>query len=97
MVFKGYIVYNRFKSVVSYETSKIQILPLEAIKAKEALTTYDSVDDDVLQSYSEYSLAQLIYYAMKESATSEQSSRMTAMDGASKNAGKNLVFPSFFL
>ncbi|CAI2349921.1 unnamed protein product [Caenorhabditis sp. 36 PRJEB53466] len=84
----GTIVYNRFKSVVSYETSKLQILPLEAIKAKEALNTYDSVDDDVLQSYSEYSLAQLIYYAMKESATSEQSSRMTAMDGASKNAGE---------
>ncbi|KAJ1369353.1 hypothetical protein KIN20_030790 [Parelaphostrongylus tenuis] len=36
----------------------------------------------------EYSLAQLIYYAMKESATSEQASRMTAMDGASKNAGE---------
>ncbi|CAL2042260.1 hypothetical protein CAEBREN_08131 [Caenorhabditis brenneri] len=84
----GTIVFNKFKSVVSYETSKLQILPLEAIKAKEALNTYDSVDDDVLQSYSEYSLAQLIYYAMKESATSEQSSRMTAMDGASKNAGE---------
>ncbi|KIH48043.1 hypothetical protein ANCDUO_21891, partial [Ancylostoma duodenale] len=46
-------------------------------------------DDDVLQSYSEYSLAQLIYYAMKESACSEQASRMTAMDGASKNAAVN--------
>ncbi|CAD6191351.1 unnamed protein product [Caenorhabditis auriculariae] len=85
---QGTILYNRFKSVVSYETSKLQILPLEAIKTKEALSTYDSVDDDVLQSYAEYSLAQLIYYAMKESATSEQSSRMTAMDGASKNAGE---------
>ncbi|PAV60739.1 hypothetical protein WR25_25409 [Diploscapter pachys] len=85
---KGYIIYNRFKSVVSYQTSKLPILPLEAIKQKENLNTYDSVDDDVLQSYNEYSLAQLIYYAMKESSTSEQSSRMTAMDGASKNAGE---------
>ncbi|GMR45512.1 hypothetical protein PMAYCL1PPCAC_15707, partial [Pristionchus mayeri] len=85
---KGTILYNYFKSVVSYETRKLNILPLEAIKAQENLTTYDSVDDDVLQSYSEYSLAQLIYYGMKESATSEQSSRMTAMDGASKNAGE---------
>lgn len=65
---------------------------LQAIKQKENLNTYDSVDDDVLQSYNEYSLAQLIYYAMKESATSEQSSRMTAMDGASKNAGMNFLF-----
>ncbi|PAV84730.1 hypothetical protein WR25_02876 [Diploscapter pachys] len=85
---KGYIIYNRFKSVVSYQTSKLPILPLEAIKQKENLNTYDSVDDDVLQSYNEYSLAQLIYYAMKESSPSEQSSRMTAMDGASKNAGE---------
>ncbi|GMT22066.1 hypothetical protein PFISCL1PPCAC_13363, partial [Pristionchus fissidentatus] len=85
---KGTIIYNYFKSVVAYKTSKLDILPLEAIKAQANLTTYDSVDDDVLQSYSEYSLAQLVYYAMKESATSEQSSRMTAMDGASKNAGE---------
>ncbi|KJH48618.1 ATP synthase F1, gamma subunit [Dictyocaulus viviparus] len=85
---EGSIIFNRFRTVVSYETSKLAIMPLESIKTKEALSTYDSVDDDVLQSYSEYSLAQLIYYAMKESATSEQASRMTAMDGASKNAGE---------
>lgn len=85
---EGEIVYNRFKTVVSYETKKMPILPLEAVKSKDKLNTYDSVDDDVLQCYTEYSLAQLIYYAMKECATSEQSSRMTAMDGASKNAGE---------
>ncbi|KAK0399791.1 hypothetical protein QR680_003214 [Steinernema hermaphroditum] len=85
---EGQILYNRFKSVVSYETKKMPILPLEAVKSKDKLSTYDSIDDDVLKSYTEYSLAQLIYYAMKECATSEQSSRMTAMDGASKNAGE---------
>lgn len=63
-------------------------MSLDAIKTNDKLLAYDSVDDDVLKSYTEYSLAQLIYYAMKESATSEQSSRMTAMDGASKNAGE---------
>uniref|UniRef100_A0A0K0FN58 F-ATPase gamma subunit n=1 Tax=Strongyloides venezuelensis TaxID=75913 RepID=A0A0K0FN58_STRVS len=82
------IIFNRFRSVVSYRTSKIEVLPLESIKKNEKLSLYDSLDDDVLQSYTEYSLAQMIYYAMKESATSEQSSRMTAMDGASKNAGE---------
>lgn len=73
--------------MVSYQTTKLQVPPLASIKANSKLYLYDSVDDDLLQSYAEYSLAQLIYYAMKESATSEQSSRMTAMDGASKNAG----------
>ena len=53
---------------------------------------YDSLDADVVQSYMEYSLASLIYYALKEGATSEQSSRMTAMDNSSKNAGKRKCF-----
>lgn len=49
---------------------------------------YDDVDDEVLRSFHEMSLANLIFYAMKEGACSEQSSRMTAMDAASKNAGE---------
>jgi F-type H+-transporting ATPase subunit gamma len=77
-------LYNRFKTIVSYETKQLPLIPLATIRANEKIDTYDSVDDDVLQSYSEYSLAQLIYYAMKESATSEQSSRMSAMESATK-------------
>lgn len=37
--------------------------------------------------FQEFAMAALLYYAMKESACTEQSQRMTAMDGASKNAG----------
>uniref|UniRef100_A0A7E4W1S1 F-ATPase gamma subunit n=1 Tax=Panagrellus redivivus TaxID=6233 RepID=A0A7E4W1S1_PANRE len=85
---EGEIIFNRFKTVVSYDTTKLPLVSLESIKANEKLAAYDSVDDDVLKSYTEYSLAQLIYFALKEGATSEQSSRMTAMDGASKNAGE---------
>lgn len=84
----GHILYNRFKTVVSYTTTMMPLLTVETVKSNEKLSSYDSIDDDVLQSYMEYSLAQLIYYAMKEGATSEQSSRMTAMDSASKNAGE---------
>merc|ERR1712106_690758 len=51
-------------------------------------TVYDSLDADVVQSYLEFSLASLIFYTMKEGATSEQSSRMTAMDNSSKNASE---------
>ena len=53
----------------------------------ESMYVYDNLDEDVLRSYHEYSLASLLYYALKESAASELSARMTAMDGASKNAG----------
>ena len=58
----------------------------------EKVTVYDSLDADVVQSYMEFSLASLVYYCLKEGATSEQSSRMTAMDNSSKNACKNLWF-----
>merc|ERR1712241_1071138 len=52
------------------------------------MNLYDSIDESVLQSYLEYSLASMIYYCLKEGACSEQSSRMTAMDNSSKNAGE---------
>ncbi|KAL3202024.1 hypothetical protein MRX96_053457 [Rhipicephalus microplus] len=85
---KGILMFNRFKSVVSYATTDIPVFSLETVTGSEKYTLYDSLDADVLQCYQEYSLASLIYYAMKENACSEQSSRMTAMDSASKNAGE---------
>ena len=100
----GKLLYNYYKSVVSYDTTAIPIYSqgkdlilysqrksfysAEVVSNAEKLTVYDSLDADVIQSYMEYSLASLVYYALKEGATSEQSSRMTAMDNSSKNAGK---------
>lgn len=49
---------------------------------------YDDIDADVLRNYQEFALVNLIFYGLKESACSEQSARMTAMDAASKNAGQ---------
>ena len=45
------------------------------------------VFQSVLQNFYEFSLANLVFYGMKESACSEQSARMSAMDNATKNAG----------
>merc|ERR1719295_2004811 len=84
----GKLLYNYYKSVVSYDTTEIPIFSQEAVTGAEKVSVYDSLDADVVQSYMEYSLASLIYYALKEGATSEQSSRMTAMDNSSKNAGE---------
>merc|ERR1712203_431229 len=84
----GKAYFNRFKSIVSYETTELPIYSNETIKAAPGLALYDSVDDDVLQSYLEYSLASKIYYSLKQGATSEQSSRMNAMENSSKNAGE---------
>lgn len=84
----GRIVYNKFKSVVSYSCATVPIFSVKSVESSEQIGVYDSLDSDVLKDYLEYSLASLLFYAMKESACSEQSSRMTAMDNASKNAGE---------
>ncbi|XP_018320208.1 ATP synthase subunit gamma, mitochondrial [Agrilus planipennis] len=84
----GKIIYNRFKSVVSYQTTDMPVFSLATISGAPKLSIYDSLDNEVIQSYLEFSLASLLYYALKEGACSEQSSRMTAMDNASKNAGE---------
>lgn len=85
---QGKMLYNVYKSVVSYNTTAMPIFSQESILESDKISAYDSLDADVMQSYLEYSLASMVYYAMKEGATSEQSSRMTAMDNSSKNAGE---------
>lgn len=84
----GKIVYNKFRSVVSYAVADLPIFSLKSIESAVKLPIYDSLDADVIQSYMEFSMASLLFYSMKEGACSEQSSRMTAMDNASKNAGE---------
>jgi len=84
----GKAYFNKFKSIVSYQTTELPLYTLDTVKAAPNLALYDSVDDDVLQSYLEYSMASKIYYSLKEGATSEQSSRMNAMENSSKNAGE---------
>jgi len=83
----GTIYYNHFKTVVSYKTSKLPVYSNEVVGNAKKLGLYDSLDAEVMASYMEYSLASLLYYAMKEGATSEQSSRMSSMDNATSNAG----------
>ena len=77
-----------YRTVVSYEVTKMPLMSLNAVSGSENLSLYDSVDEAAIPSYNEFALASLIYFGMKEGAASEQSARMTAMDGASKNAGK---------
>jgi len=79
--------YNKFKSAISYNLSTENMFSLNALTTSETMLQYDDVDEDVLRNYHEFSTANLIFYALKESACSEQSARMSAMDSATKNAG----------
>lgn len=84
----GQLYHNIFRSVVAYRTEVLPLCNSETIHEGKKLSLYDSVDEDVLTSYREFSLASLFFFAMKESACTEQSQRMSAMDNATKNAGE---------
>jgi len=83
------IYYNWFKNAASYLTSERPVVTnamLTSESAIEALSHYEDVDDESVQNYSEFTLANNMYYCMIESACSEQSSRMTSMQNATNNA-----------
>jgi len=84
----GKLYYNKFRSVISYTPTADPIVSLQTLGAAEQIGNYDDVDEEILRCYHEFSLASSVFYAMKEEACSEQSSRMTAMDNATKNAGE---------
>jgi len=84
----GQLYHNIFRSVVAYKTVIMPIVNSENLSEGKKLSLYDSVDEDVLKSYREFSIASLLYFAMKEGACTEQSQRMSAMDSATKNAGE---------
>jgi len=81
------MLYNKFKSAISYELTPQDIHSFSTLTTAETMLQYDDVDEAVLQNFYEFSLANLVYYGLKESACSEQSARMSAMDNATKNAG----------
>lgn len=88
-----HIVYNKFKSVIAYIPSIKSITPL-LDPASEALYSYEvepENDPDTLRNFYEYTLATQLYHSTMDNATSEQSSRMNAMENASKNAGEQIA------
>lgn len=85
-----HIVYNEFKSAIAYVPSIKTIVPLVDCNSS-FLTGYEvepANDPETLQNFFEYTLATQLYQTMLDNATSEQSSRMNAMENASKNAGE---------
>ncbi|KAM9845789.1 ATP synthase F(1) complex subunit gamma, mitochondrial isoform 4-T4 [Aulostomus maculatus] len=85
---KGTVLYNRFRSVISYKTDQKPLYSNEMVTSSDNFFIYDDIDADVLRNYQEFALVNTIYLALRESSTSEQSARMTAMDSASKNASE---------
>jgi F-type H+-transporting ATPase subunit gamma len=85
-----HIVYNEFKSAIAYLPMIKTITPL--VDPNSAfLHPYDvepANDRETLQNFHEFTMATQIFHSILDNATSEQSSRMNAMENASKNASE---------
>lgn len=83
-----HLLFNRFKSAIAYTATVKSITPMVDPNVPY-LWKYDfepANDSETLLNFFEYTLACQTFHGLMENATSEQSSRMTAMENASKNA-----------
>ncbi|KQS04246.1 ATP synthase F0F1 subunit gamma [Sphingomonas sp. Leaf357] len=91
----AHLFYARFQSALVQEPTGRQIIPV-AISAHaetsqktgaEAAVTYEPDEESILADLLPRNIAIQIFRALLENAASEQGSRMTAMDNATRNAG----------
>ncbi|OUW48609.1 MAG: F0F1 ATP synthase subunit gamma [Candidatus Pelagibacter sp. TMED196] len=88
---KCVIFYNKFKNVMTQIPQSQQLIP--AIKEEETKTDQDSPydfepeEEEILEDLLPKNISTQIYKGFLENSASEQGSRMTAMDNATRNAG----------
>ncbi|WP_137864206.1 MULTISPECIES: F0F1 ATP synthase subunit gamma [unclassified Sphingomonas] len=87
------LFYSTFKSVLAQEPTAQQIIPVAVPAAAAeapgsgAAVTYEPDEESILADLLPRNVAIQLYRAMRENAASEQGSKMTAMDNATRNAG----------
>ena len=86
------IFYNKFKNVITQIPQAQQIIPIENLISKEEKKTenfyeFEPEEKEILEDLLPRNISTQIFKAFLENAASEQGSRMTAMDNATRNAG----------
>ena len=86
------IFYNKFKNVITQIPQSQQIIPVENKengdkKNSDIFYEFEPEEDEILESLLPKNISTQIFKAFLENAASEQGSRMTAMDNATRNAG----------
>ena len=89
---KCILFYNNFKNVMTQIPQAQQIIPTELNSAKEdngnSLSyEFEPEEDEILEDLLPKNISTQVFKAFLENAASEQGSRMTAMDSATRNAG----------
>jgi len=88
------IFYNQFKNVITQIPQEQQIIPLKIESAdsssKEIKNSYEfePEEDEILGNLLPTNISTQIFKALLENSASEQGSRMSAMDSATRNAGE---------
>ena len=87
------IFYNKFKNVITQIPQAQQIIPIENLKNKddkksENFYEFEPEENEILNDLFPRNISTQIFKAFLENAASEQGSRMTAMDNATRNAGE---------
>ncbi len=90
---KCILFYNNFKNVITQIPQAQQIIPAETNPSKENAenpTSYEFEpdEDEILDDLLPKNISTQVFKAFLENAASEQGSRMTAMDNATRNAGE---------
>jgi len=92
---KVFLVYTEFKTVLSQKPVIEQVLPIPRIEPSgegeetpQAEYIYEQPPAELFGKLLPKQVETQLYKSMLESVASEQGSRMTAMDSASKNAGE---------
>ncbi|MBA3676886.1 MAG: F0F1 ATP synthase subunit gamma [Sphingosinicella sp.] len=88
----AHLFYARFQSALVQEPVQQQIIPVEIVPAAKVegvsgATEYEPDEEEILADLLPRNVGVQIYRALLENAASEQGSRMTAMDNATRNAG----------
>ena len=86
------IFYNKFKNVITQIPQAQQIIPVEdqnneENKISDNFYEFEPEEDEILENLLPRNISAQIFKAFLENAASEQGSRMTAMDNATRNAG----------
>ena len=85
------IFYNQFKNVITQIPQEQQIIPLkinEEEKSSDENYEFEPDEDEILGNLLPKNISTQIFKAMLENSASEQGSRMSAMDNATRNAGE---------
>ena len=90
----AHLFYSKFVSVLTQEPTQAQIIPVPApvggaatAGAMSAAVEYEPDEDEILADLLPRNVAVQLLRAQLENAASEQGSKMTAMDNATRNAG----------